>query len=270
MEKMSVQVLVATMNQNDDELVKKMNIQSDAIVVNQCGENQFNHFMQDGNDFFFLSLAEKGVGLNRNNALMRATADFCILADDDLIFADGYVEKVKKAFNENPKADVIIFNLLGNDRIKTNKKVKVGPFSYMKYGAARIAFRRKKVSYAGIYFNQNFGGGTPYSCGEDTIFLYDCLKAGLKIIHVPMAIAKLDEKSESTWFEGYTEKYFYDRGILHANIYRKTLKTKILLNMFNEIYLLRRRFLVSDEVPFVKARGLMKDAVNDYMNFKVK
>ena len=31
--------------------------------------------------------------------------DCCILADDDLVFVDGYVKIVKKVFNDNPNAD---------------------------------------------------------------------------------------------------------------------------------------------------------------------
>ena len=39
----------------------------------------------------------------------------------------------------------------------------------------------------------------------------DCEKAGLKIYYVPEAIASVGQV-ESTWFEGFTEKFFVDRG----------------------------------------------------------
>ena len=42
---MTLQVLVATMHQTDHSLLEKMNIQSDAIVVNQCNRNEVERFM---------------------------------------------------------------------------------------------------------------------------------------------------------------------------------------------------------------------------------
>lgn len=263
---MRVQVLVATMNQADYSLLEKMNIQSDAIIANQCDTNIIENFTYKGHNISFLSFNERGVGLNRNNALIRATADICILADDDMKFVDGYEEHVVKAFEAYPSADVIIFNLVGNDPNSTNSVLKVGTMNYMRYGAARIAFRRKKVSYSGIYFNQNFGGGTEHCCGEDTIFLNDCLKAGLKIMHIPEAIAELDSTSESTWFKGYNEKFFYDRGILHTVMYKNSLKLKLFIRLFNYIYVIRHRALLSNEITFKKACKLMDEATNYYIS----
>ena len=89
---MKVQLLIATMNQIDDSILQKMNIQSDAIVGNQCNENSIRTLDYHGSRITFLNFDERGVGLNRNNALMRATADYCVFTDDDVVFYDNYVE----------------------------------------------------------------------------------------------------------------------------------------------------------------------------------
>ena len=78
---MRVQVLVATMHQTDYSLLEKMNIQTDAIVVNQCDENKIEEFEYNGHKIKWLSLKERGVGLSRNTALMRADADILLFAD---------------------------------------------------------------------------------------------------------------------------------------------------------------------------------------------
>lgn len=220
---MSLQVLVATMNQIDHSLLDKMNIQSDAIIVNQCDKNNIEEFFYKGNKIKFLSFAERGVGLSRNNALMRATADICVLADDDIVFEDGYVEKIKRWFKDYPQIDIIIFNLNESPRRRyvIEKPFRVGFHNFMRFGATRIAFRRKSITRSGITFNLHFGGGAEFSAGEDTLFIYDCLKHKLKILAVPETIATLTNSRDSSWFKGYTDKYFYDRGALFASISKK-------------------------------------------------
>ncbi len=223
---MKIQVLVATMHQKDYGLLSKMNIQSDAIIANQCDRNEIEEFMFMENKIKYLSFAERGVGLNRNNALMRADADVCLLADDDMIYINDYPSIVERYFNDNPDADVIIFNLIENPqkRYITKKTTRIRFYNFMKFGAARIAFRKNSVTKHGICFNLHFGGGAEYSAGEDTLFLHSCLKHGLKIISVPCFIAELTDTRDSTWFRGYTKKYFHDKGALFACISKRWSK----------------------------------------------
>lgn len=225
---MTVQVLVVTMNQKkgDYSLLDKMNIQSDAIVCNQCDYNEVVEFIYKEHKVKWMSFKEKGVGLNRNNGLMRSTADICILADDDMVFLDGYQKIVLDWFEKYPQTDILLFHLLKNnlnDKCSTKVK-KVWKHNFGRYGAARVVFRSEKVKLHGIFFNTMFGGGCPYSCGEDTLFLSQCLNKGLKMLEVPCSIACLTDGRESTWFEGYTDKFFYDKGVLYYVINRHISK----------------------------------------------
>ena len=223
---MKIQVLVASMHQNDYSLPDKMNIKTDAIIGNQCDRNSIETYEDNGRQICYLNFAERGVGLNRNNALMRADADICLFADDDMVYCDDYAEKVEVAFRENPKADVIIFNLIEEkvSRYIIPKKKKVGRLNYLRYGTARIAVRLKAIKENSIYFNQCFGGGTEHSHGEDNLFLTACLNKKLKIIALPDFIARLTEERESTWLESYNEKYLIDQGCLYRAISRRWWK----------------------------------------------
>ena len=95
---MNIQVLVATMHQTDHSLPEKMNIQTDAIIGNQCDRNEVEDFEWNGHKIKYLSFAERGVGLNRNNALMRASADVCLFADDDMVFVADYEKIITTSF----------------------------------------------------------------------------------------------------------------------------------------------------------------------------
>lgn len=224
---MSVQLLVATMHKKNHDILKDMNIQSDAIVINQCDRNAFEKFNYNGHEILFYSFNERGVGRSRNNALLRSTQEICVFADEDMIYLDNYSELIENEFKKNPKADVIIFSIdsLNPKRplSKISKNGKVGRKEAMRYGCARIAFRRNRIIEKNIWFSLLFGGGAKYSSGEDTIFLQDCIKNGLNVYKSAVKIANVKQE-DSTWFNGYNEKLFYDKGVLLVNIMPRVAK----------------------------------------------
>lgn len=242
-----IQVLVAAMNQEDHSILEKLNLKSDVIIGNQCNRDNVEKFKYNGYNIAIYSFAEKGVGLNRNNTLMRATADYCLFADDDMRYVDNYVEIVEKAFNRFPDADVIAFNLIEKKpkRYVIRKPEKIGYLNYLRYGIARIAVKTKRIKEEGILFNLCFGGGTEHCHGEDNLFLTDCLKKGLRLYAVPDYIAELTEERESTWNKGYDNKYFKDQGYLYYAISKKMWK----LLCFQDA--LRHQKLY--KIPFMKA-----------------
>lgn len=227
---MKVQVLVASTNQNNHDLLDKMNIQSDVIVGNQCEFDKIERFEYKGYTALYLNFNERGVGLNRNNALMRASADICLFADDDMRYVDGYCELIENAFKNNPNADVIVFNVLGRKFIK--KKQRVHRMNYFRYGTVRIAIRLERIRSEGIFFNQCFGGGTPHCHGEDNLFLTDCLNKKLKIVAVPLLIAELLDDRPSSWRNIGIDKYLKDQGILYKTISKKWWKTLCFIDAF--------------------------------------
>lgn len=230
MKSQRVEMLIATMNQPLDNysLLEKMNIQSDAIVCNQCDRFFFKEFTWKGNSIKWFDFNEKGVGLNRNNALMRATGDIIVFCDDDMVYVDGYPRMLIEGFDKNQQSDVLIFNIEGRPQ-NTASNV-VTRLNYLRYGAARIAAKREMIKNNGILFNLCFGGGTEHQHGEDNIFLCDCLNKGLRISTYPILIAKLTDERPSTWRKDFGEKYFKDQGALYKQISRHNWKLLCLLD----------------------------------------
>lgn len=217
--RMTFQLLIATMHQVDHSMCEQMNLHSGAIIVNQCDRNGAESFKFRGSDIQMLSFNERGVGLSRNTALMRATADIIEFADDDMIFTDTYQEDMLREFEAHPEADVIIFNVrsLNPERPlqQFTKFGRITRLTALRYGCPRIAVRREKLLYHTISFSLLFGGGAKYSSGEDSLFLQDCLRSGLRVYCSPVRIADVTHET-STWFKGYTDKYFFDKGVLFA------------------------------------------------------
>ena len=220
---MKIQVLVATMHQTDHTLPARMGLRTDAIIANQCDRNAVEEFDFQGYCIKMYSFAERGVGLNRNNALMRADGDICLFADDDMVYMDNYEEVVRRSFECLPDADVIVFNLKETPPLRrVNRRVqRVSWHNYLRYGTARIAVRLASVRLQGIFFNQCFGGGTAHRRGEDNLFLTECLRKGLKIYAVPDYIAELTDTRASTCNKTEDDQYFHDTGILFKVITRR-------------------------------------------------
>lgn len=208
---MTVQLLISTMNQTDYSLVEKMNIFTDAIVINQCNCNSYCEFEYSGHKVKWYDCNERGVGKSRNKALMAADADICVFADDDMVYVENALQVVKEAFGELVNADIISFNVEG--LVKSPGIRRLHTWNAFKHGACRLAVRRKKVLQSRVFFSLLFGGGAEFSCGEDTLFLLDCLKSGLRMYETSQYLGR-NTCGESTWFQGYTEKFFVDRGVL--------------------------------------------------------
>lgn len=229
---MKLEVLISTMHQNDYSLLEKMNIKTDAVVVNQCDRNEIEEFEYKGNNIKWLSLKERGVGLSRNTALMRSSADILLFADDDVIYDDDYEKKVIDAFKKYPKADIIVFNLesLNPDRpeILVKKDHRVRWYNCLKYGAFRIAVRRESALKYNLFYSLLFGGGAKYQAGEDNHYLVKALQKGMKEMSSASIIGVVKQE-DSTWFKGYNEKYYRDRGALFYSMYGKKTGIYLLL-----------------------------------------
>lgn len=257
-----VQVLVACMNQKDDSLYKEMNLQTDAVLANQCDEYFYKSYIKDdGNKVELVSSADRGVGKNRNKALMYATGEYLMCSDQDMIYVDGYDKIVEDAFKKCPNADIIVFNLEYLNRFTPARKEKgkfkkVHLWNCMRYGTARVAIRKSAIDKACLSFSTLYGGGARYSSGEDSLFIREAFRKGLKMYTSPVVIAKVKQE-ESSWFQGYTEKYFVDKGILIANAF--PLMKNLLLYYF--AYGMRN---ISDEYGFSQICKLMKKGFKEF------
>lgn len=256
---MKIQMLVSAVNQDVMTLAERMNLRTDAIVINQCGEFAYTEYEHAAHQIKCYSLKERGVGLSRNNALMRAEADICVFADEDIRYEDGYERRIADEFERHRDADVILFNVrvapsrrtYWNDRVK-----RVRWFNYGRYPAYSIAARTDALHRANVSYSLLFGGGARYSNGEDSLFLRDCLKKKLKIVAVTAVLGE-EEERESTWFHGYNEKFFKDRGVLYHYLYGRMALP------FSLRFLWAHRGEMCREITLKQAYAWMKDGIKE-------
>lgn len=212
---MNFEVLCTTMFQKDLSKYKEMNIQTNAVFANQDDRHEYIKENINGNEIKMITTPYRGVGKNRNIALMHSKADIMLFSDDDMTYVDGYEDVVIKAFESLPEADIIIFNIdkIGsNTKRRINIKVKrVRLYNVLNYGFPRVAIRRTSLERSNLWVSTLFGGGAKYCSGEDNLFLVNAIKKGLKIYTSPSYIGGVNIRT-SSWFTGFNEKYFFDNG----------------------------------------------------------
>lgn len=264
--KNSLQVIVATMHQKDFAKYEAMNLSTDAVFANQADETSYSEKNIGNSTAKMITTATRGVGINRNIGLQYATGDILLIADDDMVYSDDYAETVLKAFEENPQADALIFNIetIGADKGRrlNNKSIRLHLHNGLNYGAARLAVRRSCLIRERIFFSTCFGGGTIYSAGEDTLFICDMLKKKLKIFTYPATIASVDQTT-STWFTGYNEKLIFDRGAFFGAAFGKAAPIFCIYNLFRHKYIYKEANLT-----FTQAFRVMCKGVKGYRELK--
>ena len=223
---MKLTILVTTMHQNDFAVYDKMNLQTDAVIANQCGNNGYQEETHNGKFVKLVSTTSRGLSRNRNIALAHASqdSDYLMFSDDDLVFNDGYEQMILDEFEKHPEAEAIKFNL--HDLSKTRKISmrriqkwgKCTRRNMSSAGVCGVAIKQKTLKRIGLYFNENFGSGTANYCGEDTIFLQAMINAHVSFYRSPIDIAGIDQ-SESTWFKGYDKHYFEVSGMILGKCY---------------------------------------------------
>lgn len=250
---MRMQLLVAAMNTEPFKLAEEMQMDSDAIVVNQTDRYAYEEIEYKRHKIRFFSMAERGVGLSRTHALLRADADVSLFADEDIVYVPGYEKLVLDAFGEHPDADMILFNVQampGRETYHIAKTSRVRSYNCGRYPTYSMAVKTQEVHKRNITFSLLFGGGAKYSNGEDSLFIQECIKKGMKVYAVPVRIGAERER-ESTWFKGFNEKFFYDRGVLYQYLYG-WLKKPMALR-----FLLKHRGKAFDEISLKKAWKIM-------------
>lgn len=226
------EVLMSAMFQENMDISEKTKTESNILIINQCDKDGFLEEKKEYGNLRMISCRDRGLSKSRNLALDNAKGNICLLCDDDEELHQGYKNIILDAYSSTPQADVIIFN---NRRINYKhrktyykiSKIRKAPV-YRGYGSTMITFRLDRVRGKNIRFNEQFGAGSSFGGGEDNLFLSDMRKVGLIIYENPGTIATIDYSKGSQWFDGYTNKYFYNLGAFYEHQFERKYLLKYL------------------------------------------
>ena len=230
------------MNQQDDRLIRSSGIRGNAVVINQCGREDRRCYRTEAGTVRWLDSATRGLTVSRNLALETSDADICLLCDDDEVFVPDYESKICGAYERVADADVIIFKMVNRKPSFEDRIIRLRFPGTMKVSSWQISFRRQSLIRTGVRFDELLGAGTGNGAEEELKFLTDCQRAGLKIYYVPEKIASVAQ-TESTWFHGFNETFFYNRGATTRYILGAPLAVA-----YAAYYVLRKREMYSGHI----------------------
>ena len=214
---MKLTVLISCMNQTDCSIVERSRVETDAVVVNQCGEDRveeydFTNRKGETCHVKFISTTERGLSRSRNMAIQNAEgADVCLICDDDEQLAEGYEDAILSAYEKNPDYTAISFALIRKGHTYPTTEADLNLIRILRTSSVQITFRRKDIMERQIWFDVCMGSGTGNGGGEENMFMMNMKRCGLKMKYVPETIARI-LSDDSQWNKGYDERFFRNNG----------------------------------------------------------
>lgn len=119
----------------------------------------------------------------------------CLISDDDVSYTDRQLTRIIEIFGERPATDAVCFRIATPDGQppfkhypdKEREVRQVPVYGRFCFSSIELAFRLAPVLSGKIRFDENFGLGSSRwpEGGEETVFLSDCRKAGMRLDYVP-------------------------------------------------------------------------------------
>lgn len=247
---MDIQVFISTINKKVEEIAPDTLSYEKLIVINQKPkllDDSYKVTYKDKTQW--IDIDQKGLSKSRNYAMNMANAEAIYLTDDDIVLKNNFKEIITRSFQDNPRYDILAFNVKGieekfKEMVTYEKELNL--VTSMKLSSVQIVFRLEFLRNNNIQFDERFGAGATYSMGEENILLFDAIKKGAKIKFIPETIADL-HMGDSTWFQGFNEKYLFDKGATFWRMFG------LLAPLYSLTYCLRKRKLYQENMGIIKA-----------------
>lgn len=257
---MKLEVLMSCMHQSDAALVHRSGLTGDVVAVNQCDWDGYAEYPTEKGTARMFFTKQRGLTRSRNLAIRNAQADICLLCDDDETFVPDYENRILSAYENLPDADIVILKIINRAASFPNRVMRLRFPQTLKVSSWQISFRRECLLASGVFFDELLGAGTGNGAEEELKFLTDCEKAGLRIYYVPTEIASVAQ-AQSTWFHGFDERFFENRGATTRYILGPGLASAYAL-----YYIVRKRGLYRETIRMDQAlraifRGIREDKI---------
>ena len=243
--KNNLEILISTTNKNNLDFIDNIFFQSNKskypiLVVNQSD----NNINSDFKNINVINSDSKGLSISRNLAIKNSSFDYCVFADDDIVYKENFYTIISTSFKNNPNADIITFRMEDESGklFKDYKNIKYHDERTIRYiNSVVIAFKRESIIKNNLSFDPLFGLGSIFPTGDEYVFLMQCLNKGLNIISNSAII--LSHNSESSGKMAHRDENIFAR----AAIFYKFFGYLSYFKLIHHIYLLKKKNMIKND-----------------------
>ncbi|GAA6768336.1 glycosyltransferase family A protein [Flavobacterium sp. CGRL1] len=261
-----IEILISTMNQDSLDFLVPMFPYShfsafSVLIINQTQKEKILN--SDYSNVRVINSFEKGLSKSRNLALENALGKILVIADDDVVYQEGFITKITDAYNKFPAAAVIQFSAVNSngDLIKkypSNSKVNLNSFDILNVSSIEMTVNKTVIDASQIRFDENFGLGAVFQMGEEAVFLSDLKAKNKQLVFDPQVIA-MHENPTSSEKRNITDKY-YIQGALFSRIFKKKYIVWLFIKVFFD--------LKHNKINFRNIKTVLKSAKNGHEKFE--
>jgi len=206
----------------------------------------------------YYSTNSKGLAINRNFGIAKATNDYIWLLDDDIKCASNVTEILSNAIIKCNSAKVISFKMAdiqSGEDLKTYDPVtkRHNIFSLLNVSSVETIISRKLFINHNLKFDERFGVGTNWPTGEENIFLSDCLKFTRDIYYYPSVICF--HPKETSGQQLATPQMAEAKGAMFSRIFGRFALIICIL------FIIKKRKLVSPSLRLLNYLKLMSGGI---------
>ncbi len=250
----SFEILISTMFRSDLLFLEKMfpkgNFEKFSIlIVNQTDAKR--QLKSPYTNVRVINTEERGLPQSRNMAIRNAIGDICLIADDDVLYKEGFESIILQGYIQYSNAAVITFQLedtegtlyrkYPNNHVHDNQSIH-------SVNSVVISFKRKSIIDYNILYNPHFGLGSIFESADEYVFMKDVLKAGLPSYFIPKIL--LIHSNHSSGRDQGSDRLLYARGALSYKYYGALSYLWVVKYLF---FIVRKRY-ITPKYAFAKAK----------------
>jgi glycosyltransferase involved in cell wall biosynthesis len=261
-----VEILIATMNQDSLDFLVPIfpflhfsNFRILIVNQTQVGKKLESEYAK----IRVVNSFEKGLSKSRNLALENAVGKILVIADDDVVYQQGFIAKIINAYNQFPDAAAINFCAVKSDgslmkKYPDRSKTNLNAFDIFNTSSIEMTLNRTVLDKTKVKFDEDFGLGAVFEMGEEAIFLFDIKNKKQQLVFEPEIIVKHREPTSSDK-KSITEKY-YIQGALFSRIFKSNYIYWIFVKFFFD--------LKQNKLQFRELKQALKSAKEGHEKFE--
>jgi glycosyltransferase involved in cell wall biosynthesis len=173
----------------------------EVIVVDQNPDERLVELVDSYRQHFpilHIRESKRGQSRARNIGFSHIQGDIVAFPDDDCLYSEGLLTKIAQFFANNPERDGIITRVYDLDEDKNafepcgdDQSQEVDYVKGYKVCVSCAMFFRAHIAKK-ILFNELLGpgAGTPWGCGDETDYLFQCLDKGYRFYYDSTSIVR--------------------------------------------------------------------------------